>query len=70
MIGPMAMSKSAGEILEAVVEDGQQELERANMGLAFSGFAAGLNISFSMVALVVVGDITGGIGSLHTPSTR
>ncbi len=62
MIGPMAMSKSAGEILEAVVEDGQQELERANAGLAFSGFAAGLNISFSMVALVVVGAITGGIG--------
>ncbi len=62
MIHPMATSKSAGEILEAIVEDGQQELERANTGLAFSGFAAGLNISFSVVALVVVGTLTGGIG--------
>lgn len=58
----MAMSKSAGEILEAIVEDGQEELERASPGLAFSGFAAGLNISFSVVALVVVGALTGGIG--------
>ncbi len=57
-----ADSKSAGEILEAVVEDGQEELERANEGLAFSGFAAGLNISFSAIALVVVGALTGGIG--------
>ena len=62
IIGLMATSKSAGEILEAVVEDGQQELERANAGLAFSGFAAGLNISFSAVALGVVGAMTGGIG--------
>ncbi|MGB3681885.1 MAG: formate/nitrite transporter family protein, partial [Rubrobacteraceae bacterium] len=60
--GLMAISKSAGEILEAVVEDGQQELERANAGLAFSGFAAGLNISFSALALGVVGAMTGGIG--------
>ncbi len=58
----MATSKSAGEILEAVVEDGQQELERANAGLAFSGFAAGLNISFSAIALAVVGSMTGGVG--------
>ncbi|HZY65736.1 MAG: formate/nitrite transporter family protein [Actinomycetota bacterium] len=58
----MASSKSAGEILETVVEDGQQELERANVGLAFSGFVAGLNISFSGIALVVVGALTGGIG--------
>jgi formate-nitrite transporter family protein len=28
----------------------------------FSGFAAGLNISFSAVALAVVGDLTGGVG--------
>lgn len=58
----MATLKSAGEILEAVVEDGQQELERASAGLAFSGFAAGLNISFSAIALSVVGAMTGGVG--------
>jgi formate/nitrite transporter FocA (FNT family) len=58
----LATSKTAGEILEAVVEDGQQELERASAGLAFSGFAAGLNISFSAIALAVVGAMTGGVG--------
>ena len=49
-------SKSAGEILEAVVEDGREELDRASVGLAFSGFAAGLNISFS-----ALGNIVGGV---------
>lgn len=58
----MAATKTAEEILEAVVEDGQLELERANAGLAFSGFAAGLNISFSAIALAVVGSMTGGVG--------
>ena len=58
----VAASKSAGEILEAVVEDGREELDRASLGLAFSGFAAGLNISFSAVAVAVVGALTGGIG--------
>lgn len=58
----MAASKTAGEILEAVIEDGQKELERASAGLAFSGFAAGLNISFGMVALSVVAAITGETG--------
>lgn len=58
----MATSRTAGEILEAVVEDGQQELDRAPAGLAFSGFAAGLNISFSAIALAVVGAMTGGVG--------
>src|SRR5918997_845986 len=58
----MADSKSAGEILEAVVKDGREELDRASLGLAFSGFAAGLNISFSAVALAVVGALTGGVG--------
>lgn len=56
----MAAQKSAGEILEAVVEDGQEELGRASTGLAFSGLAAGLNISFGTVALGVVGAATGG----------
>ena len=58
----MADSKNAGEILEAVVEDGREELDRASLGLAVSGFAAGLNISFSAVALAVVGALTGGVG--------
>ncbi|MGF1473818.1 MAG: formate/nitrite transporter family protein [Rubrobacteraceae bacterium] len=58
----MAESKTAGEILEAVVEDGRKELDRASAGLAFSGFAAGLNISFGAVAMAVVGSMTGGIG--------
>lgn len=57
----MAASKTAGEILESVVEDGEKELERANVGLAFSGFSAGLNISFGAVALAVVGSMTGGV---------
>lgn len=58
----MADSKTAGEILETVVEDGRKELDRASAGLAFSGFAAGLNISFGAVAMAVVGAMTGGIG--------
>jgi hypothetical protein len=33
----MADSKSAGEILEVVVNDGREELDRASLGLAFSG---------------------------------
>lgn len=58
----MADSKTAGEILETVVESGRKELRRASAGLAFSGFAAGLNISFGTMALAAVGAITGGIG--------
>lgn len=58
----MAEPKTAVEILEAVVEDGQHELERDSAGLAFSGMACGLSISFSAVALAAVGAMTGGIG--------
>ena len=58
----MAATKSPAEILEAVVEDGRKELRRGDTGLAFSGLAAGLNISFSAIALAVVGSLTGGIG--------
>ena len=54
--------KSAGEILETVFDDGNEELNRASAGLAFSGLAAGpLNISFSTVALVG-GALAGGVG--------
>ena len=58
----MAASKNAGEILEAVVEDGREELDRASLGLTFSGVAAGLNISLSAEALAAVGALTGGVG--------
>lgn len=58
----MAASKSATEILETVVADGKNELDRANTGLAISGFAAGLNISFAAIALAIVGSLTGGLG--------
>lgn len=58
----MAVTKSAGEILEAVVVDGREELGRASVGLGLSGLAAGLNISFSAVALGAVGALTGGVG--------
>ncbi len=58
----MAAIKSPAEILEAVVEDGRQELRRGSTGLAFSGLAAGLNISFSAIALAVIGSLTGGVG--------
>lgn len=58
----MATSKTAGEILEAVVEDGREELGRASTGLAFSGVASGLSISFSALALATVGAMTGEIG--------
>src|SRR5919199_567930 len=60
----MAAMKKAGEIYKEVVEDGREELERASIGLAFSAFSAGLNISFSTIALAVVGSLTGGIGLL------
>ncbi len=58
----MAESKNAGQILEAVVKDGREELDRASLGPTCSGFAAGLNISPSAVALGVVGALTGGVG--------
>ena len=58
----MGELKNAGEILETVVDDGNEELNRASAGLALSGLAAGLNISFSAVALGVGGALTGGVG--------
>ena len=60
----MAATKKAGEIYKDVVEDRREELERASMGPAFSAFSTGLNISFSAIALAVVGSLTGGIGLL------
>ncbi len=37
-------------VFETVRREGQQELERANASLAFSGLAAGLSMGFSLVA--------------------
>ncbi|WP_053058064.1 formate/nitrite transporter family protein [Rubrobacter aplysinae] len=58
----MAASKSAQQILETVIQDGKNELDRASAGLAVSGFAAGLNVSFATVALAIVASLTGGVG--------
>jgi len=58
----MAASKSAEQILETVIQDGKNELDRASAGLAVSGFAAGMNISFATVAFAVVASIAGGVG--------
>lgn len=58
----MAASKSAEQILDTVIQAGKSELDRASLGLAVSGFAAGLNISFAMVALAIVASFTGGVG--------
>lgn len=60
----MPASKSAEEILETLVTDGRRELTRASPGLALSGLAAGLNISFGAVAMALVGAATGGLGLL------
>jgi formate/nitrite transporter FocA (FNT family) len=50
----------AAEILKTIIKDGQSQLERSSIGLAFSGFAAGLCISFSTAALAVFAMLTGG----------
>jgi formate/nitrite transporter FocA (FNT family) len=55
---------TAGEILESTLEDGKEELGRGSAGLALSGFGAGLNVSFTALALGVVGALTGGVGLL------
>ncbi len=55
---------TAGEILESTIEDGKEELGRGSAGLALSGFGAGLNVSFTALALGVVGALTGGVGLL------
>ncbi len=55
---------TTGEILEETLEDGREELARGSVGLALSGLGAGLNVSFSAVALGVVGALSGGVGLL------
>jgi hypothetical protein len=46
----MAIIRKPDEILDTILEEGEGELQRGSTGLAFSGFAAGLNISFVAVA--------------------
>ena len=55
---------TAGEILEETLQDGREELARGSAGLALSGLGAGLNVSFSAVALGIVGALSGGVGLL------
>jgi len=55
---------TAGEILEETLQDGREELARDSAGLALSGLGAGLNVSFSAVALGIVGALSGGVGLL------
>src|ERR671920_204024 len=55
---------TAGEILDEALEDGREELARGSAGLALSGLGAGLTVSFSAVALGVVGALSGGVGLL------
>ncbi|HET9029864.1 MAG TPA: formate/nitrite transporter family protein [Candidatus Aquilonibacter sp.] len=44
------VSPRAAVVFETVRREGQQELERPNAALAFSGLAAGLSMGFSLVA--------------------
>src|ERR687894_932804 len=55
---------TTGEILDETLQDGREELARGSAGLALSGLGAGLNVSFSAVALGVVGALSGGVGLL------
>ena len=55
---------TTGEILKETIQDGKEELARGSAGLALSGLGAGLTVSFSAVALGVVGALSGGVGLL------
>lgn len=46
-------------MFESVRADAKVELQRSSLGLAFSGLSAGLNISFSFVAIAAVMRATG-----------
>lgn len=45
---------TAHQIFERVRDAGRRELERSSLGLAASGLSAGLNISFSFVAVAAI----------------
>jgi formate/nitrite transporter FocA (FNT family) len=55
---------TTGEILKETIQEGREELARGSVGLALSGLGAGLTVSFSAVALGVVGALSGGVGLL------
>lgn len=48
------VSPRAAVVFETVRREGQQELERPNAALAFSGLAAGLSMGFSLVATGII----------------
>ena len=58
----MPAPKNAEQILDAIVVNGRKELARGSPGLALSGLAAGLNISFGTLAMMLVAAHTGGLG--------
>ena len=51
---PALSATNAAEVMRTVIEDGQSELERASLGLAFSGFVAGLCVPFGAVAMATI----------------
>lgn len=57
---PIVEPKRAPEIYDTVVAEGRKDLDRASLGLAFSGFAAGLNLSLGVLAMFSVAAFTGG----------
>jgi formate/nitrite transporter FocA (FNT family) len=45
--------RSAEEILEQVIENGRDELSRSTVGLLFSGFAGGLSMGLTGLAVAL-----------------
>ncbi len=58
----MPTTKNVKEIYQDVADRGSEELSRASAGLAFSGLAAGLSISFGVLAAMSVAAVTDGVG--------
>lgn len=52
--GSMPERTTAHQMFESVREVAYRELQRSSLGLAFSGLSAGLNISFSFVAIAAL----------------
>ena len=53
--GSHSARPQAGEILERVIHDAEEELDRSAGGLAFSGVAAGLTMGLSGLGVAVLG---------------
>lgn len=58
----MPTTKNVKEIYQDVADRGSEELSRASVCLALSGLAAGLSISFGILAATSVAAVTGGAG--------